>query len=530
MVRQSSLLFPLSLLLAWLYDLLFWGKPDGISFPVFVALALAVGFYLARRNGVRAARRSLWLLAPIALFAIMSILRLEPFSLFLSRAFTLFLMALLAASFLGGRWTEYGLSDFMARLATFVPRGWIKSRQGRQVTADDDRPRSGLRRAGPILRGLLLALPILWVLGALLAAADPIFANWLAELFSWLRLERLSEYLWRITYIMALAYVLAGVYFYALHSSQDETLIGEDKPLVKAFLGFGEAATVLVSVELLFAAFVAIQLRYFFGGEANVTAAGFTYAEYARRGFAELVIVAVLALLLFMLFSNISKRQAARAQKAFSGLGVALMLLVGVMLISAYQRLLLYESAYGFTRFRTFAHTFMIWLGLLLLAVAFLEAIQRPRAFALAGLLAALGFAASLSLLNVDAFITDANVARARQGYPLDVQHLGQLSEDAVPGLIQQFQQASRDQDSPLEIQLAAALACHAAQHDEYAALPDWQSLHFARWQARQLWAALRESPSFEGLGVSVSGSLHEGHMAEVQGQSFECENMLGKD
>ena len=60
-------------------------------------------------------------------------------------------------------------------------------------------------------------------------------------------------------------------------------------------LGSIEAATVLWLVVALFAAFVVLQLAYLFGGRDTLSVAGLTYSDYARRGFFELVAVAVLA-------------------------------------------------------------------------------------------------------------------------------------------------------------------------------------------------------------------------------------------
>ena len=54
-------------------------------------------------------------------------------------------------------------------------------------------------------------------------------------------------------------------------------------------LGLIEVATLLISVDLLFLVFVWIQFAYLFGGQANITLEGYTYAEYARRGFFELL-------------------------------------------------------------------------------------------------------------------------------------------------------------------------------------------------------------------------------------------------
>ena len=147
-------LFPLAVAVGWLADYLFWDKSVGISLPIFIALALGLGFWLARQNEIKAHPRSLWLLAPIAFFALISILRAEPMTVILSRLLTLFFMALLAASFRGGRWPDYGLGDLIDKLVTFVPKGLGRYRAARDETQTEQ---SGWRRAAPILRGLFLA-------------------------------------------------------------------------------------------------------------------------------------------------------------------------------------------------------------------------------------------------------------------------------------------------------------------------------------------------------------------------------------
>ena len=95
----------------------------------------------------------------------------------------------------------------------------------------------------------------------------------------------------------------------------------------------------------------------------------------------------------------------------FSIMGVVLFALVSVILVSSFQRLQLYESAYGFTRLRTYTHVFIFWLGALLLAVSVLEVFKRQRHFALAALIAGMGFVATLDIINVDGFIVRQNVA-----------------------------------------------------------------------------------------------------------------------
>ncbi len=524
-LARPKFLLGLSFALAWGFDYLFWGKQWGISVPVFTLLLVFVGFLLARRQGLRPARASLWLLPALLFFAAVSAFRLEPLTLLVSRGLVLLLSALLAVTFLGGRWRDYSFSDFVAKLVCLVPNGFGLLRDTNPADRNAKDKGFSIRSLVPVFRGLLFALPILWFLSILLSSADPYFSRWLTALFQFLKIENLSEYLFRAFYIVVFTYIIAGVYLVALIKSRKEQLIGEKKPWLKPLVGFGEAATVLVSVNLLFTAFVFVQFKYFFGGVANIVdnPNGLTFAEYARRGFAEMVFVAVISLLLFIALSTIGKRQKGRQQKWFSGLGIWLFALVAFILFSAYERLLLYESAYGFSRLRTYSHVFMIWLGLLLLAVVILEVLRKQRAFAVAVLLVALGFAATLSLMNVDRFITRANIQRAELGYEFDIPYLASLSEDAVPALLDEYSQLDLATQPDLADQVAAALACHAARHENYSTNLPWQSCNWSRSRANQIWHAANENASLPNYTASLDAD--NGLLSiQVGSQQYACE------
>ncbi len=187
------------------------------------------------------------------------------------------------------------------------------------------------------------------------------------------------------------------------------------------------------------------------------------------------------SLLMFLGLSAVVKRHGQAQRWVFSGLGMGMVALVGVMLVSAFQRLVLYETAYGFSRLRTYTHVFLIWLGVLLAVVLVLDVLRRERAFALAALLAAIGFGVTLNLLNVDAFIARQNVARAAAGSELDVATLALLSPDAVPVLVAAYQ----DQALPAVTRAAvgAALVCRQ-QVSPSRVDQDWRSFTLSGLQA----------------------------------------------
>lgn len=495
-MKRPNILWIVVLALGWLFDFLFWKHTPGINFAIYVILCLAGGLLVLLWNGIKPSWKSLLLLVPILFLAFMSFVRREPLSMFLSIAVPLVLMGILAATYLGGRWLRYSLADYVVNLFKLAvsmlarPVVFLNERKKQFVTGDQVTPpntggKSGWKRTWAVLRGLLIALPIVAIFASLLASADLVFAARLEDFIQLFRLERLPEYIFRVIYILFFAYALAGSILHAGRNSQDEKLIGLEKRLVPSFLGFTETAVVLGAVNLLFAFFVLIQFEYYFGGQANISVEGFTYAEYARRGFGELVAVAFFSLVLFLGLSAAVKRQNATQRWVFSGMGLLLVVLVGVILFSAYQRLVLYESAYGFTRLRAYTNVFMIWLGVLLAVVVLLDLLRKERGFALAMVLAVIGFSVTLTSMNVDGFIARQNITRAVNGEELDVAYLASLSTDAVPGLVAGLLNDKLDENT--RDMIGAALVCRS---QAAGSSPDdnWRAFTLSRlWADRAL-------------------------------------------
>jgi hypothetical protein len=412
----------------------------------------------------------------------------------------LFLMGVFTLTYRSGEWIRFGLVDYLfgyLRLAGSVLAGPIVfAAQTRREPAMSRESRSG--RVWPYVRGIVIALPVIAIFASLLSAADPIFAARFEEFIALFRIDNLPEYIFRLVYILVFAYALAGALLHAAEKSDEKV---EEKVWVSPFLGFTESAIVLGSVVILFIAFVAIQFQYFFGGQANIGIEGYTYSEYARKGFGELVAVAFFSLLLLLGLGAITRRETESQRRTFSLIGVGLVGLLIVMLIAAFQRLGLYEAAYGFSRLRTYTHVFMIWLGMLLVAVVVLEALHRERHIALAMILAALGFIVSLNVMNVDAFIVEQNLEReirsasdaafARGRADLDVQYFLDLSDDAIPPLVRAFE--SNSLPASVRERVGAALACKWHEHEQDEDVIPWQGFHFSRLHADTAFEQVRE-------------------------------------
>ena len=203
-------------------------------------------------------------------------------------------------------------------------------------------------------------------------------------------------------------------------------------------LGIVEIGVVLGLLNALFFSFVAVQLRYFFGGASVVlTSAGLTYAEYARRGFFELVWVAALVLPLLLAAHWLLRKENPAHERAFRWLAAGLLAMLFVIMASAVGRMRLYQSEYGQTELRLYTTAFMGWLFVVFVWFALTVLRGSRERFACGALVAALVILGALHFINPDERIARTNAALIRHGRALDACYLSRLSADAAPALVE---------------------------------------------------------------------------------------------
>ncbi len=464
-------------------NLLFINNPLGLSAPVFAASCVLALLAMATLEQIRPAWHNGWLALPLLYFAAMVAVRADTFSTLLNLGAALLLTGWLVHLFVDGNLLRWGALDYVVQsLAAGFEIGLLRPIQALEQSRRERVQAGGMPRGlVATLRGLALAAPVLIIFTLLLTSADAAFSQVVRDSLSWIKVDNVSDLVGRTLFTGAMAWVCLGALAYALRPAAPAAAPAASTAPAR-WLGFTEAAIVLVSVNLLFAAFVGVQFRYFFGGQSNITVAGFTYSDYARRGFAELVIVAVFTLALGLALQFATRRAAAATRWAFNGLTAVLVVLTGIILASAFQRLRLYEEAYGFTQLRTYPHMFMVWVGVLLAIFLITVLLDRPRLFALGLCIAALGFVATLDVLDTDGFIAQQNIARYAETGKLDAQYLATLSDDATPYLVPLLDRvASEDRNV-----LGGALHYRLDALEQVNKSAGWPGWHLARARAYQ--------------------------------------------
>jgi hypothetical protein len=467
--------------LGLLAQLLFFQAAPGVNVPIAAAAIIAAGWRL-RSRGRRLAREDAWLpLATLACAGFVAV-RDDPMLVALD------LMA--AAVLSGASLAAFGGHRIMARPLLGIGRlglrfaGWAAGAAG-WTLADAAREapsgavaRGKLAESGPVLRGLAISVPLALIFIGLFSAADAVFADLVGDLT---RLDvDLSDLIGRTAIAVVAGWVAAGALAFMTSAALTATA-----PAQFRRLGATEAVTVLVVIDALFTVFVILQAAYLFGGRDTLAAVGMTYAEYARRGFFELIAVAAMAGGLVLALETFVRRRT----PAYVAAAIGLAVLTSVVLASAALRLRLYQDAYGWTELRFYAFAIIVWLAIGLVAAAVAIAANRGRWLPRALVVAAVVVGLAVNAIGPVSFVAEQNVARVVNpelvpdfGYSgLDSRYLAELGDDATPALIDALPNLEPRERHDLRAILIGRLEALRERED----LTSWQAWNLSRVAAR---------------------------------------------
>lgn len=322
----------------------------------------------------------------------------------------------------------------------------------------------GERRAvaAAAARGLLLAIPVVLLLGWLLAQADAVFASFFevrADPLDWIG--------------HAFLFALGAAAAAGLARAASAVPMGA-LPRAEWRLGGIETLVVLVALDLVFATFTVAQVVAAMGaGAAAIRSQGLTYAEYAHSGFFQLLWVAGLTLVLLLVLRTFVDVGSAAWRRAF--LVAAELAIVFTLLIVAvaYQRLSLYVSVYGLSMLRLYCLVFAGWIALVYVAlgVSLLGAGAPRRWFPAAMVLTGIAGLLALNVASPEAMVARYNLAATQQTQRFDPDYLVTLSADAIPVLAEAMPAMAPDARATVRDRVCGGAVFRA---------PDWAALNWS--------------------------------------------------
>ena len=222
-----------------------------------------------------------------------------------------------------------------------------------------------------VLLGILISIPALLVIIPILAQADTEFRSLVDTILDALG-EDFRILIWRgIVGILLGAFMFGTLYggVYKRHVKEEECIrFHEESGRVFRFVPDIAVLTFGIIVSAVYVLFIGLQARYLFSAFFGILPEAYTYAQYARQGFFELCVIALLNASFLIAMNGCAKtpRRKNRGLLLENGILGALTLL---LLATAASKLGMYIVAYGFTVKRCISSIFLIWLFLVFILV-----------------------------------------------------------------------------------------------------------------------------------------------------------------
>ncbi len=399
----------------------------GLTFPLITAVTLAACALFLKKEGV-AWKRSNWLYAGICMLLGISVfITTNMFVIFFNTVGILLLLTVLMMRQLyDDRAWSFGqyLGNMLFLYLNMIPEvaapfvHLANYRKKHRVETKN-------KKAKYILTGVLIGLPMLIVIIELLSSADQIFSQVIGEachkLFGQIVF---SPNVFLVILLMIVGFFGIYSFFSALalrNMPQYASSLTKKNPLI--------AVTFLSMVAVVYVIFCGIQVMFLFTG-GMLLPEGYTYAEYARQGFFQLMFVCSFNLILVV--SCIAVFEENKALKTL------LLLCSGctyVMIASSAFRMVLYIHTYHLSFLRVLVLWFLAMLAVLMAGVA--AAVTHPQFGLFRYCVAVVAvFYLVFSFGRTDALIAEYNVAHMGRDISYeDLQYLTRLSMDVVPVL-----------------------------------------------------------------------------------------------
>ena len=293
---------------------------------------------------------------------------------------------------------------------------------------------------GKALLGLLIALPLAVVLIILLSNADEAFHGMLDGI----SYEKFPEKILSLL-LAAPLMILLFCRLFSLQDANREKREESEKGIDPIILTF-----FLLGVSAVYVLYLFSQLAYFFSGFMGFLPNGFTYAEYARRGFFELSAVSAINIVIVILASAFSRKKEGRLPLGVRLPSLFLCLFSLVITGTEVAKMKMYTDTYGLTRLRILTALFMVFLAIVFLALI-VHLFVRKFPYLKVAVIAGVILTITINFVSVDRMVADYNVWAYQTGVlkSVDVATITELGDAAVPALLKLAQDENEEAAKP---------------------------------------------------------------------------------
>lgn len=288
-----------------------------------------------------------------------------------------------------------------------------------------------------VLLGLVITVPLFIVVFALLVSADAVFRDMASQMFADWSMADLFWICFMIGFMFLASY---GILTFLCRKTLKEEVTDSRKwePLI--------AIPIATIMSALYLVFSVIQIVYLFIGNMQLPE-GYTYAEYAREGFFQLLAVSILNLIMVLIGLYFFK-----PSKGLKGILIVMSACTFIMIASSAMRMIIYIQYYYLTFLRILVLWTLVVLALVFIGVIIYTVKENFPLFRYSMVIVTCLYL-GLSFSHPDYWIAKVNVAGTEEdrsdffkgeAYD-DYYFLSQLNADAAPVMVEWIEKEGHD-------------------------------------------------------------------------------------
>ena len=298
-----------------------------------------------------------------------------------------------------------------------------------------------LKSVKPIATGLLISIPILFILINLFSSADPIYGSYVKRVFAidleWFFSERIV-----LRAIISLALGAFFLPFLGIKIAQSipflsRMVYGKTRELTQ------EMTIVMSLVAITLASFLTVQWQYIFVSvpkETDLHQFGVqTYSEYVQRGFFELILISLVLYALIWIGLVTIRIAGERKGALLRWVQILVLSEFGIFVASIFRRIYLYQLHHGWSLVRLYGGFFL--LGITFFAITLLLRHFYQKRWVMVEGIGVLILLTLFSLFNAEQFIATTHPPTVNNR--IDYVYLSRMSADGTVGWQKAFASAN---------------------------------------------------------------------------------------
>ncbi len=279
-----------------------------------------------------------------------------------------------------------------------------------------------------VVLGVLLAVILLFIVVPLMMSADIGFEKFAENIWDKINWDFNVE---RFIGKTIAGFVIAVVFCGFLYTFTKDKMTGSKKPESDSASQDNHLfiITVLSIVGAVFLLFAIVQFNSLFASRETVAASS-TFAQTAREGYFQLVVLSVINFIMVLVFNRMQKGSSKASGNIIKGLTTYFVVLNVYLLASSAYKMTLYYNAYGLSVERLLVYILLVF-ELFALVMLLIKIFKNDIPFIKLMIYYTAAFWAVASFINIESWVAGVNVNRYEDTGKIDVEYLCSLSGDA---------------------------------------------------------------------------------------------------